>query len=181
MNTTTRKITAAELVPGDVVITSIGRRIGVTAVSGAIDNAPHRHGDPLPLVSIEFGRYSSSTVARDEELEIDADVRAKLAEYHVLDEFDVVRSRAYGDMAGSRRRCEINRRADRLIELGVALGDDGRLPTPTRDELRAAWGRVAAPRIARLERETYRSNTKYTRATRQAWTDTFRRLELARP
>lgn len=104
------------------------------------------------------------------------ETRGRLAEYHVLSAYDLARIVRYGDMAGSRRGREINRRGDALITEGVPVNGEGGFPVVTVDELAAAWQRVAVPRIRRVESETFRSDTKYSRATLEAWRATRLRL-----
>lgn len=107
-----------------------------------------------------------------------AKMRAKLAEYAVLDRYDDQRAIRYGDMASSRRGRELGRLAREIRELSWHDTADAELrhfhggadlPAITDDELRAAFERVARPRIARLKRESYRAGTRYTRATWDAW------------
>lgn len=111
--------------------------------------------------------------------ELTDEVRAKLAEYHVLVAYDLARCVRYGDMAGGRRGREINRRADALIDAGVPIDRSGHFPSSTDAELDAAFERVAMPRIRRIARESFRHNTRYTQATIAAWNVT--RAKLLRP
>ena len=104
---------------------------------------------------------------------ITSDLQARLAEYHVLATYDRLRSMRYGDMAALRRGRELDRLADALIDAGVPVDRRGQFPTSDLDDLRAAFERVARPRIRRIEREDYRHGTYYTRATLQAWRATW--------
>jgi hypothetical protein len=106
------------------------------------------------------------------------ETRSALAEYNVLAAYHRKRQLRYGDMAHSRRGRELDRLAKRVVDAGVHVGPDGHLPASTRDELVAAWDRVARPRIARVRRETFRADTKYSRATLAAWADTARILNI---
>ena len=112
------------------------------------------------------------------------DLRAGLANYHVLAAYDLRRSVRYGDMAGTRRGREIDRLGRELIEAGVPVNRTGSFPESTPAELAAAFERVARPRIRRLEREcgdhettfgTYSGRTKYNGTS----LDTWRELEHA--
>ena len=110
-------------------------------------------------------------------------VRMRLAEYHVLAEYDARRACRYGDMAETRRGRELNRRADDLRELGVPVDRTGHFPPSSPADLADAWVRVAAPRVRRLERETatveLAGGGTYNRRTRYNGTslDTWREVE----
>lgn len=112
-------------------------------------------------------------------LELSTDLRAELAEYHVLAAYDLNRGVRYGDMAATRRRGELNRLADALIDAGVPVDRTGHFPSSTPAELADAFDRVARPRIRRVERESFRHGTRYTRATVEAWRVTERRIGAA--
>ena len=103
-----------------------------------------------------------------------------IADYHVLETYDRIRSCKYGDMANTRRGREINRLADAIIDAasGGIVDATGHFPASSHDELVAAWQRVARPRIARVLREDYRHGTRYTQATLDAWQLTRDRLGL---
>jgi len=106
--------------------------------------------------------------------------RGHIADYSILARYDLIRSGMYGDMAATRRRFELDRLGDELIDAVVPVNRTGHFPDPTFDELRAAFERVARPRIARVQRETYRHRTRYTKATLAAWARIARlvRVEL---
>lgn len=85
-----------------------------------------------------------------------AELKAELADYLVLERFDIYRSTSYGDMAGARRGREVNRRGDRLITAGLHVGRDGRFTEEdewlTADDYRAAFERILRPRYNRFRR-----------------------------
>jgi len=125
-------------------------------------------------------------VAERKAAELDPDVapvvRMRLAEYHVLAEYDARRSCRYGDMAGSRRGRELDRRGDKLVELGVPVTPRGGFPSSSPAELADAFERVGRPRLRRLERETATvelAGGTYNRRTRYNGTslDTWREVE----
>lgn len=113
--------------------------------------------------------------------------RDAAAELAVLCVYDLQRELARHDYGSGQRTAELNRRR-RALELGGTYSDHGvtlayaaagvllpassveRAGAPlTAEELRAAWNRVALPRIARLAREPYRHGTPSSRRTRRAW------------
>jgi hypothetical protein len=112
------------------------------------------------------------------------EVRDRLAEYLVLSRYDFNRSARYGDMAATRRQRELFRIGDKLIDDGASaevllisqhVGTRANLTT---DEIHAAFRRAALPRIRRVEAETFRHGTRYTRATLAAWKATARSFDL---
>jgi hypothetical protein len=93
------------------------------------------------------------------------------AELKLLREYSYVRTTRGHDYGCGQRHAELSRRQRRLEELtarelksAYALERD-----VTPDELRAAFARIAAPRIARINREDYRRSTPATRRTLEAW------------
>ena len=110
-------------------------------------------------------------------------VRIRLAEYHVLAEYDARRACRYGDMAATRRARELNRRAGGLRELGVPADKRGAFPPSSPVDLADAFVRVGLPRLRRLERETatveLADGGTFNRRTRYNGTslDTWREVE----
>jgi hypothetical protein len=115
-----------------------------------------------------------------------AELRADLADYHALREYDFARYARYGDMARARRGREINRLGDALLRAGVPIDREGNLPASTPDELAAAFERVLRPRYRRwaasvqpitlADGTVCRRWTKYARGTFEAWQATARTL-----
>ena len=106
------------------------------------------------------------------------DTRDLVADLAILEAFHAERTIRYGDMARYRREREMRKLARRIADIDRASLDSyvlGRANT-TRDELAAAWKRIAEPKIRRLERETYRHRTRETLATIDAWRATRRGL-----
>jgi hypothetical protein len=113
-------------------------------------------------------------------------LRADLADYHALRAYDRARYIRYGDMAGSRRGREIDRRGDELIRRGARVDSDGNLPASTPAELVEAFERVLRPRYRRwaasvqpyqlADGTTLDRWTPHARATQKAWAATARDL-----
>ena len=103
-----------------------------------------------------------------------AKVRRLAAELAVLVEYDENRSYLGHDYGGAQRLKELNRRRTELGRL-TRFGDAGVDPYRVTirnvgvSELRDALERIAHPRMARLDRETYRRETPAGRRARQAW------------
>jgi hypothetical protein len=95
-----------------------------------------------------------------------ADRLAELAaEYAVLDAFDLLRRHAGHDYGAGQRGAELNRRRWTLEARGIDVA-----PAALDYALdRAAFERVARPRIRRIEAESYRRETPATKRTLQTW------------
>lgn len=111
------------------------------------------HGTPGDYVTCT---HDDPNAARLQYVPTDPQVRADLADLHVLEFFDCRRTLAGHDY-NKQRRTEINRRNDALLDQlhaetpsGQHTTLDGRLPASTPDELRDAYNRVLAPRLRRL-------------------------------
>lgn len=93
------------------------------------------------------------------------------AELAILDLFDDVRHRLGHDYGGGQRARELGRRRYELQRLGARSDFGGALAELEPVDLSAAWARVGAPRVARLERraEGYRRRTTSTAKTVRAW------------
>jgi hypothetical protein len=119
-------------------------------------------------------RSLAETMARalnDDEAKPERELRAKAADYRVLDRFDTLRSRAGHDYGAGQRTRELRNLRRELEGYGLRLAEEDRtLVEPlTPAELRAAFDRVSAPKIARLEAEAYRAHTPATTRTRETW------------
>jgi hypothetical protein len=116
----------------------------------------------------------------DRQRQREADKAAKVArleaERAILAGFDWRRGAAGHDYGGGQRHNELTRVERELIRLGgnPQAGDAG-VP---REDLEAAWGRIARPRYRRLQRENYRRSTQATRRTIAAWERYARALDL---
>jgi len=95
--------------------------------------------------------------------------RARRAELEVLELYNGARIYAGHDFGAGQRYAELVRRRRELEGDWETLAT----PVPTAEELALAFERVARPRIARLEAETYRRETPATRRSLATW----RRLE----
>lgn len=116
--------------------------------------------------------------------------RELVADLAILTRYDFDRALKGHNYGGGQRRQELNRLERTVGPDGVTIAYHAagiRLPASmverageplTIAELRAAWDRVARPRIARLEREGYRRQTPGTRRTRDAWSHTATWLDV---
>lgn len=124
--------------------------------------------------------WSEIFEAQDRRREAEAEKAVTIArleaEVAILTGFDWRRGAAGHDYGGGQRSNELIRRRRELIRLGgnEHAGDAG-VP---RDDLVAAWGRIAVPRYRRLQRENYRRSTQATRRTIAAWERYARALNL---
>lgn len=119
--------------------------------------------------------------------ELTPEQRERLADYRVLEAYDLARLGRYGDMSRSRRGRELDRLAGRLIDSGVPVDRVGEFPSSTPAELAAAFERVGRPRLRRLERETAPvtladgtvytgTHTRYNGTSLEVWRAVERRL-----
>lgn len=109
------------------------------------------------------------------------ELRAALADYHVLQAYDLARVGRYGDMAASRRALELNRRGDALLKAGVPIDRDGNFPPATSAELAEAWARTIEPRRRRFAGEPgAKFRTPHARATAHAYALAAHRLGIER-
>ncbi len=94
-------------------------------------------------------------------------MRAELAEYALLAEYDRLRQRLGHDYGCGQRGAELIRRRRRLQVAGADAHTGA--ATVTGAELGVAWRAVGAARLRRLELEPYRQGTPSSRRSLAAW------------
>lgn len=104
------------------------------------------------------------------------DRQAKLAELEILERYDAMRERAGYDYGSGQRGAELMRRRRELDVEAPVYGESRR--GVTMQELAAAFERVGRPRMARVAKEGYRSNTPTTTRTRATWAKLERLVAL---
>lgn len=94
-------------------------------------------------------------------------IRVELAEWTLLAHYDVLRSRLGHDYGSGQRGAELRRRRLRLQARGI--DPPSYAATLDRAELERAYQRIGAPRLRRVELETYRAHTPSSERTLKAW------------
>jgi hypothetical protein len=133
--------------------------------------ADTRPAEELSLAELLDRQAARAAAQERRRLELEAELAVLLA-------FDW-RRRARHDYGGGQRFAELIRRRRDLERLGGSTDPGLAGMALAGADLEAAWTRVAAPRIRRLERETYRGQTPATRCAREAWARVRDELERA--
>lgn len=142
-----------------------------------------REGTPLDIdvraLALGDRRIPIRPATVERELVAETPARERAADYRVLDRFDTLRRRAGHDYGAGQRTRELRNLRVELSMLAPGTELEGFELTPA--ELRAAFERVSAPKIARLKGEGYRSHTPATMRTRETWNRLARELGTDEP